>query len=85
MQKQKVTKQQEVRTALGTRYACHFEREAEGGYTVTCPALPAVGTYGGTMEDARANAREAIEEWNEEAERLRAHYRAICYDQDLWP
>jgi len=85
MQKQKSTKRQEIQIAAGTKYACHLEREAEGGYTVTCPALPEVATYGDTLEEARANAREAIEGWNDEAERLRAHYRAICYDQDLWP
>ena len=76
MQKLKTTKRQEVRIAAGTKYACHFEREAEGGYTVTCPAVPAVAAYGDTLEDARANAREAIEGWNDEGERLRDHYRA---------
>ena len=40
---------------------CHFQPEPEGGYTVTCPSLPPVVTYGETLADARANAREAIE------------------------
>lgn len=31
-----------------------------GGYTVTVPALPGCITQGDTMEDAIANAREAI-------------------------
>jgi antitoxin HicB len=44
-----------------TAYVCHFQPEPEGGYTVTCPALPPVVTYGETLEEARANAREAIE------------------------
>jgi antitoxin HicB len=44
-----------------TAYICHFQPEPEGGYTVTCPALPPVVTYGETLEEARANAREAIE------------------------
>jgi antitoxin HicB len=41
-------------------YLCRFQPEPEGGYTVTCPALPAVVSYGETLEEARANAREAI-------------------------
>ena len=48
-------------TALETAYICHFEPEPEAGYTVTCPTLPPVVTYGETLEEARANAREAIE------------------------
>ena len=32
----------------------------EGGYTVTVPALPGCITEGDTLEDALANAREAI-------------------------
>ena len=32
----------------------------EGGYTVTVPALPGVVTQGETLEEAIANAREAI-------------------------
>jgi predicted RNase H-like HicB family nuclease len=34
--------------------------EPEGGFTVTCPKLPPVVTYGETLEEAQANAREAI-------------------------
>ena len=30
-------------------------------FTVTCPKLPPVVTYGETLEEAQANAREAIE------------------------
>ena len=40
---------------------CHFRPEPEGGFTVTCPKLPPVVTYGETLEEAQANAREAIE------------------------
>jgi len=32
-----------------------------GGYSVTVPALPEVATQGETLEEALANAREAIE------------------------
>jgi predicted RNase H-like HicB family nuclease len=42
-------------------YLCHFQPEPEGGFTVTCPKLPPVVTYGETLEEAQANAREAIE------------------------
>lgn len=42
-------------------YRCLFRPEPEGGYTVTCPKLAPVVTYGETLEEARANAREAIE------------------------
>jgi antitoxin HicB len=42
-------------------YTCLFDPEPEGGFTVTCPALPGLVTYGATMEEARAMATEAIE------------------------
>ena len=42
-------------------YLCHFRPEPEGGFTVTCPKLPPVITLGETLEEAQANAREAIE------------------------
>ena len=37
-----------------------FEPAKEGGYVVTCPALPAVVTQGETLEEARAMAADAI-------------------------
>ena len=42
-------------------YLCLFRPEPEGGFTVTCPKLPPVVTYGESMGEAQANAREAIE------------------------
>ncbi len=42
-------------------YLCLFRPEPEGGFTVTCPKLPPVVSYGETLEEAQANAREAIE------------------------
>jgi predicted RNase H-like HicB family nuclease len=42
-------------------YTCLFEPEPEGGFTVTCPALPGLVTYGASMEEARSMAAEAIE------------------------
>jgi predicted RNase H-like HicB family nuclease len=41
-------------------YLCLFRPEPEGGFTVTCPKLPPVVSYGETLEEAQANAREAI-------------------------
>lgn len=35
--------------------------EAEGGNSVFAPELPSVATQGETIEEARANAQEAIE------------------------
>jgi antitoxin HicB len=37
-----------------------FEPAEEGGFVVTCPALPGLVTEGDTLEEARAMAREAI-------------------------
>ncbi len=54
-------KRKEAIGASSAAYICHFEPEPEGGYTVTCPALAPVVTYGETLEEARRNAREAIE------------------------
>jgi predicted RNase H-like HicB family nuclease len=42
-------------------YLCRFRPEPEGGFTVTCPKLPPAVTYGETLEEAQANAREAID------------------------
>ena len=42
-------------------YTVHLEPAAEGGYTVTVPALPAVVTEGDSYEDALAMAEEAIQ------------------------
>lgn len=42
-------------------YTVLLERDPEvGGYTVTCPALPAVVTEGDTVEEAMDMAKEAI-------------------------
>jgi antitoxin HicB len=42
-------------------YTFVFNPEPEGGYTVTCPALPGLVTYGETLEQARQMARDAME------------------------
>ncbi len=54
-------KQRAAVASIELAYICHFQPEPEGGYTVTCPSLPPVVTYGETLNDARENAREAIE------------------------
>jgi predicted RNase H-like HicB family nuclease len=54
-------KRKQAIPAADAAYICHFEPEPEGGFTVTCPRLPPVVTYGNTFEIAAANAREAIE------------------------
>ena len=53
-------KRKESIKTVNAQYFCTFRPEPEGGYTVTCPALPPVVTYGETFDEARANAREAI-------------------------
>jgi antitoxin HicB len=46
-------------------YNILLQQEPEGGYTVTCPSLPGLVTYGETLEEARTMAVEAIEAYLE--------------------
>lgn len=48
-------------TAAEYTYTVLLQPEPEGGFTVTCPTLPGLVTYGETVEEARAMAAEAIE------------------------
>jgi predicted RNase H-like HicB family nuclease len=41
-------------------HTCLFEPDEDGGFVVTCPALPGLVTEGDTLEEARAMAAEAI-------------------------
>ena len=41
-------------------YTVVFKAAEEGGYVVTCPALPGLVTEGDTLEEARAMAVDAI-------------------------
>jgi predicted RNase H-like HicB family nuclease len=41
-------------------YTVLFEPAEEGGFTVTCPALPGLVSEGDTLEEARQMARGAI-------------------------
>ncbi len=52
--------QKPITTAEYT-YTVLLQPEPEGGFTVLCPALPGLVTYGETIEEARAMAAEAIE------------------------
>jgi predicted RNase H-like HicB family nuclease len=42
-------------------YQINLIPDEEGGYTVVVPLLPGCISYGGTVAEATANAREAIE------------------------
>lgn len=42
------------------QYTVLFEPAEEGGFVVTCPALPGLVTEGDTLEEARDMARDAI-------------------------
>jgi len=54
-------KQKKSRQRVLVAYFCQSRLEPEDGFTVTCPKLPPVVTYGESLEEAQANAREAIE------------------------
>ena len=47
-------------SAAAYAYTVLLQPEPEGGYTVTCAALPGLVTYGATLEEARAMAADAI-------------------------
>jgi len=42
------------------RFTVLYEPAEEGGYVVTCPALPGLVTEGETLDEAREMARDAI-------------------------
>ena len=50
-----------VRMDAGREFDIVMVAEPEGGYSVFVPELPSVATQGETIEEARANAQEAIE------------------------
>jgi antitoxin HicB len=64
------------------RYTVFFEPAEEGGYIVTCPALPGMVTEGETLEEARAMAKDAIRAY---LESLRKDGLAIPPDKDSIP
>ena len=58
-------------------FTVFFEPAAEGGYVVTCPALPGLVTEGDTLAEARRMARDAIRAY---VESLRKDGEAIPSD-----
>jgi antitoxin HicB len=54
-------KRSEPVTTAEYTYTVLLAPEPEGGFTVTCPSLPGLVTYGETLEEARVMAAEAIE------------------------
>jgi antitoxin HicB len=46
---------------MNRTYTFVFDPDPEGGFVVTCPALPGLVTHGATMEEARAMALDAAE------------------------
>jgi predicted RNase H-like HicB family nuclease len=56
--------------------------EKTGGYTVLVATLPGCVSYGSTIEEATANAREAIEL---HLENLAAHHEPLPEDNDTVP
>jgi len=52
-------------TAVEHAFNILLQPEPEGGYTVTCPSLPGLVTYGETLDEARAMAADAIESYLE--------------------
>ena len=54
-------KRNETISTINAQYLCTFRPEPEGGYTVRCHAFPEIVSYGASLEEARRNAREALE------------------------
>jgi predicted RNase H-like HicB family nuclease len=56
------TKKQKTHEEITAEYSftAVFEPAEEGGYVVTCPALPGLVTEGDTLAEARAMAEDAI-------------------------
>ncbi len=52
--------EEEPTTMAEYSYTVLFQPAEEGGYVVTCPALPGLVTEGDTLEEARVMAEDAI-------------------------
>jgi antitoxin HicB len=52
--------EEERNTMAEYSYTVLFEPAEEGGFVVTCPALPGLVTEGDTLEEARHMAQDAI-------------------------
>jgi predicted RNase H-like HicB family nuclease len=55
-----------------------LEREPDGGFHVSCPALPGCHTQGDNLDEAVANAREALSLY---IESLIAHNEPLPMDE----
>ena len=62
------------------QYTVLFEPAEEGGYIVTCPALPGLITEGDTLAEARVMAADAIRTY---LDSLRKDGQAIPADKKL--
>lgn len=62
-------------------YAVILQKEPEGGFTVTVPALPGCVTYGKNVEEAKKMAVEAIELY---IESLESHNEEIPEDSETF-
>lgn len=61
-------------------YRVLFRAEPEGGFTVIVPSLPGCVTFGQTLDEAKAMAKEAIELY---LESLREHGEEIPTEEDV--
>jgi len=57
-----------------------LKKEPEGGFTVLVPSLPGCITYGDTLDDSIANAKEAIELY---IESLKTHGEEIPTEENM--
>jgi len=62
-------------------YKIMLKPEPEGGFTVVVPSLPGCITYGSTLTEAKAMAKEAIELY---LESLTAHNEYILNDNETF-
>lgn len=65
---------------MSLSYRILLKPEPEGGYTVNVPALPGCITYGVDLDEAKVNAKEAIEVY---IESLKEHGEEIPTDDDV--
>jgi predicted RNase H-like HicB family nuclease len=75
--KDKKSKSIKRETSIEYSFTVFFEPAAQGGYVVTCPALPGLVTEGDTLAEARRMARDAIRAY---LESLRKDGEAIPND-----
>jgi len=65
---------------MSLSYKILLRPEPEGGFTVNVPALPGCITHGADLEEAKVNAKEAIELY---IESLKAHGEEIPSDEGV--